>query len=116
MNYENDKIAKAWISGESSETLDTIVEDDPRRALAIINLIVGQADESDLASVGAGPLEDLLSSGKASDVTDDVLALARRSKNWRFALGCVWTSNFKDLKLKNKVESALNIYFPEGRP
>ncbi|HSX42813.1 MAG TPA: hypothetical protein VLF59_01880 [Candidatus Saccharimonadales bacterium] len=123
------ELAKQWITEKqqanrpadfedtASDALDELIQEDPSRAFKIVHTIVQHADdEKVLASLGAGPLEDLINSDLAAQFIDDILEHARQDKNWRFALGCVWPSETKSKETYKKVTDAIKLYFPNGTP
>ncbi|MDX6274485.1 MAG: hypothetical protein QOJ92_1695 [Frankiales bacterium] len=66
------------------------------------------APNADPCSIGAGPLEDLLSQhGMAWDTA--VADRCRTSPLWRAAAACVWLNAYESRGL-----SALALYLPEG--
>jgi hypothetical protein len=130
MTVDVAQLAEAWIrywrqpkhdendsDRNASEQLDELVREDPLNALRIMDKIVERTSEKKvLCQLGAGPLEDLLGSAEGARYVDEVLDRARQDKNWRFALGCVWTSGFSDKKVAEHIEQAIAQYFPEDRP
>jgi len=110
MMDENHSLADAWIrfhhlTKESSaraglwwawERLDELCRKEPDTAWHIIQEIIAQ-DESDkiLASVGAGPFEDLLVHHGAR-VIDQVESCARANAAFKRMLGVVWKNAIAD--------------------
>ena len=80
------------------------------------DLIQAAKGPQELADIGAGRLEDLLQSKKGEEHLPLILEMARKDQKWRYALGCVWTSNFKNRALAEQIDAANDLYFPKGRP
>jgi hypothetical protein len=129
MNEANLILVEDWISYHvqpkhkgndyciSGEKLSLLIECQPLEALLVMYKISELSDDKNvLASLGAGPLEDLLQSKHAGNYIDEVIIRARQYENWRFALGCVWSKSFTNKDIVNKLETALTKFYPNGRP
>jgi hypothetical protein len=82
---ENDGIiALADLSFHAPERLWTV-------AIEILDLL-GDDEELLIASIGAGPLEDLLNRYGA-DFVDRIIERARQNRRFRVAASCVWPSH-----------------------
>jgi len=67
---------------------ELVFEGDPLSAIVVVDDLLS-ASGSDACDVGAGPLEDLLSS-RGQEVITLVLERCRESAPWRRAVGYVW--------------------------
>jgi hypothetical protein len=88
------RIAESWLTVQRHwwawEAIREVCDSNPREALAIILVLVDQADTAELIeTVGAGPLEDLLENHGAA-VIDAVESSARDNPSFRTALAHVW--------------------------
>jgi hypothetical protein len=88
-----ESVSQAMLSADPLPVLDALVE----------------FPESDLCAVGAGPVEDLLTSNPAS--WDELLAeRCRRSERWRAVLACVWLDTVE----RNQVPRLAEFLKPFG--
>jgi hypothetical protein len=126
--YVNDnELIAAWIRHEQKEhtakddpdlgaveQLDEIIEADPQRAYTLVDRIAQQSDDKNvLASLGAGPIEDLLCQHGEAFI-DRILERARSDPRWRFAFGCVWSGRIASEIVKHRVDDAIWKYYPDG--
>jgi hypothetical protein len=107
---EIQKLAKAWIALQNAaqesaeheknfwafEQLRDLLAEKPEVCWVVINTI-REIDGSDkiLASVGSGPLEDLLVS-HGPEFIERVEALAAKDLQFRKLLGAVWQNDIRD--------------------
>ena len=90
--------------------------DPPEELSGLTRKIDSAKTPEELANIGAGELENLLAADDAANYVAYVLEMARKDKNWRFTLGCVWMNGFKDKGVAEKVRAAIKLYFPDGTP
>jgi hypothetical protein len=71
--------------------LDAAIAEEPRRALKLIRLIVGRADDDQLGLIGAGPLEELVIA-HGERLVDEIKRIANVDERFRKALAAAWVS------------------------
>ena len=85
-----DRLAAADVEW-APEHVDNLVRSAPSEIITLLVAIAdGAPDDTALAYLGAGPVEDLLCSGGSDVVFDRVEDAARRSASFRKALRCAW--------------------------
>ncbi|HKX31480.1 MAG TPA: hypothetical protein VJ302_27585 [Blastocatellia bacterium] len=76
--------------------MSDLARDDPRRLWAIVKaLVVAASDDEALSYIGAGPLEDLLSSN-GEQFIELIEQQAVADSRFRFCLAGVWRSGMTD--------------------
>jgi len=89
----HEQLVDGWFNHNATfwawERVQDLLRNDPEVAWVVIVRLVAQADDDALGSVGAGPLEDLLSD-HGEHFIDRVEAAARSDPRFRMILAAVW--------------------------
>lgn len=92
--------------GPAHECINAMTGDATEGVVAVLSTLAEQAaaDPDELARVGAGPLEDLLShSGNGEVVLDEVEQVARERPAFRTALSNVWLSEDVSAEVRHRL-------------